>query len=354
MQSHAAASTSSQPLDMPWTARLAYGMLVVHKAQLVEGDTSTPGLALLFEDAAFENLRPGSHRVKEAAASVRRLLRQHAAELEGLDIEIGSASFQDMLLHFVEHTAESLQLQIEREARQRMDVDALMPTLAERTGDQARLRKSLQRSAAAIHKKGARLRGWLTGDFVPPARLPPELRRLAASAAGWDLDAICHGHFPWLEDAMPLGDLSTEQLISRLVLYHRRHARALEELELISKEQELSLRLYAAQLAALQQGVAANTAAAAAANERMQSMPEQQPEAALLERAVRREVAALTAKNTLLGRRARVVASIRAAAERSFGQGAVQALQRGTAVPSGFPVSAAMDAWDEGDSDDEE
>ena len=353
MHQHAAASTSSQLPDMPWTARLAYSRLVVHKARLVEGDTSTPGLALLFEDAAFENLRPGSHRVKQAEAAVRRLLREHAEELRGQDVEIGSPAFQTMLQHFVEHTAQSLQLEIEREVRQRMDADALKPHLAERTGDQAKLRKSLQRSGAAIQKMSARLQGWLMGGFVPSAGLPPELQQLAAGAASWDLDKFCQGHLPWLEDAL-LGDLSAEQLISRLVLHHRRHARAQEELELISREKELSLRLYDAQLSALQQGIDANSMAAEAAGERMRSVPDQQADAALEERRLRRELAALTAKSALLERRAAVVAAIKEAAVRAFGQAAGQALRDGAALPSGFPIIAALDDQDEDDSDDEE
>ena len=90
-----------------------------------------------------------------------------------------------MLLQYVAHTAQSLQLEIGRKARQRMNVDALMPHLAEQPGDQAKLRKSVQLVGAAMQKKGTRVQGWLTIGFVPPAQLQPELQQLAAGAAEW-------------------------------------------------------------------------------------------------------------------------------------------------------------------------
>lgn len=47
MSEHGDASCSGGSLAMPWKADLAFSMLVVQKVDLTEGDTSTPGLALL-------------------------------------------------------------------------------------------------------------------------------------------------------------------------------------------------------------------------------------------------------------------------------------------------------------------
>lgn len=352
LRQYAGRSSAGGRLSMPWEAKLAYSMLVVHKAEQTEGDSNTPGLALLFEDPAFEKVRLGSPQVRAAAAAIRRLTAQHEEELAGLDLEIGSEGFDTLLVDFIEHTVQELQLGIEREARQRMDTDALMPSLAERSSDQARLRKALQRSAAAILKKATRLQAWLTGGFVAVELLNPATRQLAASAAAWDLDSFCHGHFPWQEDALLLEQLSAEQLISKLLMHKRQHNRADEELQLIGAEKQLSMRLYDTQLAAIKEGVEANTAAVEAAYERVcnpQAADEPQ-----LWRDLHQRIHLHSARRSLLEKKAKVVEAIRAAAQRAFAGSANAALQQGDALPRQYVAGAALgdDTDDESDGQD--
>jgi hypothetical protein len=81
-------NSAPNALDMPWEARLAEALLILHKADQAEGDVCTPGLALLFEDSAFAKLSATSARVKSAAAVAKRLQREHAAELAGQDLDL--------------------------------------------------------------------------------------------------------------------------------------------------------------------------------------------------------------------------------------------------------------------------
>lgn len=193
-QAHFNASTNA--LDMPWEARLAEAMLILHKADQPEGDVCTPGLALLFEDSAFAKLSATSARVKSAAATAKRMQREHAAELAGQDVNIGSQDFEALLARLTQHNILRLQLDIERLVRVRMDVDVLMPTLAERPGDQARLKKTLVKSASTIDSRARRLKEWVTGSFVPEALLAMEVRALRESVADWNFDRIRQGVFP--------------------------------------------------------------------------------------------------------------------------------------------------------------
>ena len=349
MSEHVDASCSGGSLAMPWKADLAFSMLVVQKVDLTEGDTSTPGLALLFEDAAFEKLRADSPRVKAARATVRRLRREHAQELAGMSVEVGSADFDELLAQYIEHVAQQLQLDIEKQARHRMEIDALMSLLAERTGDQARLRKSLQRSSAAIRKKAERLQTWLTSNFVEADQLSDTTQRLVTGAAAWDLDGICQGRFPWLEDDMPLEDLNVEQLISRLVMHNRQHRRAVEELRLISGEKELCMRLYDAQQAAITQGMQAMAERAAAATEEWLCTVSSGGFDPLHARTCQERATILVAKVKLLEKQGSLVAAIKAAAVRAFAGSADAALQHGECLPQQVFVGPALDE----DSDEE-
>lgn len=101
--------------------------------------------------------------------------------------------------------------------RVRVDVDALMPTLAERPKDQARLKKTLVKSASTIDSRAGRLKEWAIGSFVPEALLSVEVRALRESIPEWDFYGIQRGVFPWHPDAEDGRDLSVSQLISRLV-----------------------------------------------------------------------------------------------------------------------------------------
>lgn len=255
MLEQAQSSTSRSALEIPWEAQLAEANLIQDKAQLAEGDTCTPGLALLFEDAAFAKLSATSARVKSAAATIRRLEKEHEADLAGQDMHIGSEDFQALLARLVEHRISHIQLEIERLVRIRMDVDALMPTLAERPMDQGRLKKTLVKSASTIDMRVARLLEWVTGSFVPANLLVNDVKALRESAAEWDLDAIRRGIFPWDEDTLGVGSLTISQLISRLVLYNKEKRRSVEELKLLKQEKASSLRLYEKQEEALRRGL---------------------------------------------------------------------------------------------------
>ena len=255
MLEQATLNPASNALDMPWEARLAEALLILHKADQAEGDVCTPGLALLFEDSAFAKLSATSARVKSAAAAAKRLQREHAAELAGQDVNVGSEDFEALLARLVEHNILRLQLDVERLVRVRMDVDALMPTLAERPRDQARLKKTLLKSARTIDSRAGRLKEWVIGSFVPEAFLAMEVRVLRESAPERDFDEIRRGVFPWHQDAEGSHELSESQLISRLVLYGREKRRCVEELELLALEKQSALQLYERQTSALRSGL---------------------------------------------------------------------------------------------------
>jgi len=257
IKEHVLAATASSVLDMPWEAQYAEAKLIVHKAHQAETDENTPGLSLLFEDAAFAKLAASSSRVRAASATVRRIERSQAAALSQLDIHIGSEDFQGMLAEFVMYKILQQQVEIERLARVRLDADALLPNLAERPADQARLMKSLQKSASAISSRMARLKGWVTGSFVPEDMLADDVLALRETAAGWDVSHFCRGVFPWQSScSLVVGELTQEQVISRLVLRNRERRRSNEELQLLQDEKELSLRLYRIQQDALQDALA--------------------------------------------------------------------------------------------------
>ena len=247
-QEHVLAATVSSGLEMPWEAQYAEAKLIVHKAHQAETDEHTPGLSLLFEDAAFAKLAARSSKVRAAAATLRRIERSQATALRQLDRNIGSEDFQGMLAEFVQYKIQQLQVEIERLARVRLDADALMPKLAERPADQARLRRSLQKSATVISNRAARLKAWVTGSFVPEDMLAVDVLALRETAAEWDISQICRGAFPWQSSCnLVVGELTHEQLISRLVLHTRERRRSREELQLLQQEKELSLRLYKTQ-----------------------------------------------------------------------------------------------------------
>ncbi|KAK9916003.1 hypothetical protein WJX75_007166 [Coccomyxa subellipsoidea] len=169
----------------------------------------------------------------------------------------GGQNFEALLATFVQQKVLHLQLEIERMVRVRMDADALMPALAERPADQARLKKTLLRSASAIDSKAARLKMWVTGSFVREAMLAEEVRALRETAPAWDIGTFRHGVFPWDRDDFADSESSRAQLVSRLVLHSREKRRCKEELELLQREKQSTLQLYEKQTAALRGGLAA-------------------------------------------------------------------------------------------------
>lgn len=311
MLQHVQATTASSAVEVPWEAQLAEALLIVHKAQQAEGDRCTPGLSLLFEDSAFAKLSATSTKVKAAAATLKRLQRQHADDLRGQDIAVGSTDFEALLATFVESKVLHLQVDLERLARVRMDVDALLPSLAERPGDQARLMKVLQRSAGTISLRVERLRAWVTGEFVPADLLSADVLSLRETAHSWDAGNFQRGVFPWCEDESAVHDLTVEQLISRLVLHSRERRRCTEEIQLIKEEKELILRLYTKQACALNTGLQRCEQELEVAGEESSSDGAGQP--------IRERVAYLKGKRLLMEDRLLRVQQLSRAATRAFG-----------------------------------
>lgn len=206
MLSQAQSHTAADVPDLPWEAQLAEAILVLYKAEQAEGDSCTPGLSLLFEDAAFAKLSATSSKVKAAAATARRLKRDHSAELLGQDLLVGSEDFEALLATFVQQKVLPLQLEIERMVRVRLDADALMPALAERPADQARLKKTLLRSASAIDSKAARLKMWVTsqGQDVGDRQFCPG-SNVGRGGASAERDSTCMGHRHIPAWGVPLG-----------------------------------------------------------------------------------------------------------------------------------------------------
>ena len=270
--------------------------------------------------------------MQRARTLLKKLERQHAAQLQGRDLTIGSAAFKGFLADFVQYKIRQLQQDLERQARVRMDVDALMPLLAERPGDQSlgwgpvtghqagsALLKTLERSAQRIDVTVERLRGWLTGRFVQPELLPDDLVALRASVDNWVVSDFYRAVFPWDEQPTSEGQ-STEQLISRMVLRSLARRRAVEELQLLAREEELSMRLYNEQLQALTRAVAAAEDVQAAALRQLEGLPADAVESGCLEElAAGRAAHAAAGKLMLLEQhRARVLA-IEAAAAAAYG-----------------------------------
>lgn len=354
MQEHVLAATASSASEMPWAAQYAEAKLIVHKAHQAETDENTPGLSLLFEDAAFAKLAASSSKVRAAKATVRRIERSQAAALRHLDKDIGSEDFQGMVAELVHYKIQQLQVEIERLARVRLDADALMPNLAERPADQARLMKSLQKSASAISNRAARLKAWVTGSFVPADILPADVLALRETAAEWDLSQMCRGVFPWQSSCnLAVGELTQEQLISRLVLRTRERRRSLEEMQLLQDEKELSLRLYKTQEAALQDALASTreqVASLLASNDEAHAADElpgaeEDPPSGFL-------VSRLQGIVHLLERRLERVAAIQAAAQRAFGSHGVQAISAAVAcAPEYLPDAIIVEDDDSEESE---
>ena len=82
---------------MSWQADLASCQLILHKASLADGDTSTPALMLLFEDSAFAKLAPNSVQVRRARSRLQQLMASHSVELAGKDLAVASPDFRSSL-----------------------------------------------------------------------------------------------------------------------------------------------------------------------------------------------------------------------------------------------------------------
>ena len=87
--------------------------------------------------------------------------------------------------------------------------------------------KSLQKSASAISSVVKRLRGWVTGYFVPEDLLAGDVLALQETAAEWDVSQFCWGVFPWQSSCSLAAAVCTSTLtlctdadVDRLPMYH--------------------------------------------------------------------------------------------------------------------------------------
>jgi hypothetical protein len=248
----ASGAASSLP-TMGWEAELAECVLILHKAELQEGDSCTPGLSLLFEDPAFAKLAKNSVRVKRARERLQSLQTERAAELEGKNICVGSDFFKQLLAAYLVYKVGLLKTELAQQAMHYAELQALMPALAERSKEQARILKALEKVVRCIDAKVLALQGWLTGPFVDPSLLPPIVTSLREGCSNWDPQRYHRGEFPWFaEGDAPPEMMSNAELLAALELRILEHQRAREELELIEKDKLSALKLYGVQCRALQ------------------------------------------------------------------------------------------------------
>ena len=190
------------PAVLLWAGRQSWPVApsYLHKAGLADGDTCTPGLTLLFEDAAFAKLAPNSAQVKRARTRQQQLMRSHSAELAGIDFAVGSGDFKPFLAAFVQHKVYTLREELEAKAVQYAHLQALMPALAERSTEQAKILRAVQRVVSVMDTKAIALRDWLMGNFVDAPLLPASFAQLRAKCPTWDLKSFHRGVFPWRTD----------------------------------------------------------------------------------------------------------------------------------------------------------
>ena len=251
-----AVGPSSCLAAMSWEAELANCTLILHKAGLADGDTCTPALALIFEDQALAKLAPNSAQVKRARKRQQDLMSLHSAELAGKDIAVGTGDFKPFLAAFVHHKVLSLREELEAKAVQYAHLQALMPALAERSNEQAKIMKAVQRVVRVMDTKATALQSWLSGDFVETARLPASFAQLRSGCADWDLKGFHRGVFPWRTSQADMHGKSELELLTELALRINEHHRAQEELTLIEEEMASCMQLYERQASALHDALA--------------------------------------------------------------------------------------------------
>ena len=247
---------------MSWQADLARCKLVLHKASLADGDTSTPALLLIFEDPAFAKLAPNSTQVKRARSRLQELMQTHSAELAGKDLAVASTDFKVFLAAFVVYKVHSLQEELAAKAMQYAHLQSLMPNLSERSAEQTKIMKAILRVANTMDSKAIALQSWLSGGYVDALLLPESFAQLKEGCALWDLKSFHRGVFPWQPAQAEIEGKSVIQLLTDLHMRVCEFQRAEEEVSLVQKEKESALRLYARQADALNEAIAASCKAA--------------------------------------------------------------------------------------------
>ncbi|CAL5227797.1 g10820 [Coccomyxa viridis] len=251
------ASAESPPVAMSWQADLARCQLVLHKASLADGDTSTPALLLVFEDPAFAKLAPNSIQVKRARSRLQQLMQTHSAELAGKDLAVASTDFKFFLAAFVAYKVHSLQEELAAKAVQYAHLQALMPRLSERSVEQTKITNALLRVANAMDSKAVALQSWVSGNYVDASLLPASVAQLKEGCALWEFKSFHRGVFPWQPAQAQLEGKSVIQLLTDLHMRVCECQRAQEEVSLVQKEKQSALRLYARRAAALTEAIAA-------------------------------------------------------------------------------------------------
>ena len=248
-------SAASSAAAMSWQAELASCILILHKVSLMDDDVSTPTLILLFEDPAFAKLAPHSAQVKRARVRLQQLRTEHSAALAGIDLAVGSEEFQVFLAAFVKHKVLSLQEELVAKAVSYAHLQALMPALAERATEQARIVRSIQRVVCVIDEKAAALQGWLLGAFVAAELLPASLAELKEGCSEWDFKQFHRGVFPWQHSQAMMDGRSEFETLTELEQRIAEHQRAKEELSLVQEEKRSTLQLYAQQQSAVSEAL---------------------------------------------------------------------------------------------------
>ena len=249
LQGRNARETESQEPSRTWQAEYAYHKLILHQAQMTQGD-ALPGMGLLLPSAAVRQLAPGSNRVKTARRQASKLEQEH---LDSQPMDVQADAFKPMTAALALHEVQCLQQQLAIKVASRMDADSQLNALAsDRPNDVKRLRRQLQSASAVIQKLMDRLATWLQHPYLPRSELSGPLQMAQESVHDWDLSSFQQGRFPWEHGQDLSQTLSQDQLLSRLQLYLNQQQRAQEELAMLTAEQHVSLTNYQLQQSALQ------------------------------------------------------------------------------------------------------
>ena len=241
--------TESQEPSRSWEAEYAYHKLILHQAQMTQGD-ALPGMDLLLPSAAVRQLAPGSSRVKTAHRQVSKLEREH---LDSQAVDVQSDVFKSMKAALALHEVHCLQQQLAIKVASRMDADSQLNALAsDRPNDVKRLRRQLQSASAVIQKLMDRLATWLQHPYLPRSMLSTPLQLAQDQVSEWGLAAFQQGRFPWEHGHDLSQTLSQDQLLSRLQLYMNQGKRAQEEMAKLQAEQQNCLTNYQQEQSLLQ------------------------------------------------------------------------------------------------------
>ena len=169
---------------------------------------------------------------------------------------LGPETSSPFLAAFLSHKVLTLKEELEAKAIINAHLRALMPALAERGIEQAKILRAVQRVVRIMDTKTVALQGWLSGNFVDAALLPISFAQVRDGCAEWDFKSFHRGVFPWRLVQIAWNGKSEIELLTELALRISEHQRAQQELSLIDEEVASSLQLYARQASALVRALA--------------------------------------------------------------------------------------------------